>query len=73
MGKKTAGSWPNYDHLALAVEKNPTKGLRDLYQEQYATLVRVTKSHKIINKIIIVNYFVELNKNKLLSSPKLKA
>ena len=61
MGKKTAGSWLNYDHLALAVENNPTEGLRDLYQEQCATLVHVTKSHNIIDKI--VNNSVKLNES----------
>lgn len=59
MGRKIAGSGLNYDHLALAFEKNPTEGLGDLCREHCGTLVRVTKSQKIIDKI--VNYFVKLN------------
>ena len=61
MGRKIARSGLNYDHLAVAFEKNPIEGLGDLGREHCGTLVRtrVTKSQKIIDKIL--NYFVKLN------------
>ena len=71
MGRKIAGSGLNYDHHALTFEKNPSEGLCDLCREQCDSLVRVTKSQKIINEV--VDYLVKLNESKLFRTLKLKA
>ena len=58
-GKENCREGLNYDHLALAFENNPTVGLCDLCREHCGILGRLTKSPKIIDKI--VDYFVKLN------------
>lgn len=59
MGRKIAGSGLNYDHLHLAFKMDPTDGISKLCKEEHGGFARVTKSKKIIGRI--VNFFVNLN------------
>ncbi|XP_061186226.1 uncharacterized protein LOC133194248 [Saccostrea echinata] len=61
MAKKIAGSGLKYEHLLQAFKRNQTEGLFDLCQEQYKSSVRVTKSKKVIEKMI--NYFAKLSES----------
>ncbi|XP_062601160.1 uncharacterized protein LOC134262849 [Saccostrea cucullata] len=61
IAKKIAGSGLQYKHLELAFTRDPVEGIYSLFSEQSGKSVRVTKSKKVIAKL--VNYFASMRES----------